>query len=59
MKTCVANLRWAFKQSSQHELSDADCTLAEAINTKAQSEFDAQMDDDFNTAGALLPSLRW
>ena len=53
MKTCVANLRWAFKQSSaQHELSDADCTLAEAINT-AQSEFDAQMDDDFNTAGAL------
>lgn len=53
MKTCVANLRWAFKQSSaQHELSDADSTLAEAINT-AQSEFDAQMDDDFNTAGAL------
>ncbi len=33
-------------------LSDADSTLAEAINT-AQSEFDAQMDDDFNTAGAL------
>ena len=53
MKTCVSNLRWAFKQSSaQHELSDADSTLAEAINT-AQSEFDAQMDDDFNTALGL------
>lgn len=49
----VANLRWAAESSPQDgELNDADRTLGAEID-KATAEFTRQMDDDFNTAGAL------
>ncbi len=53
LRTCVKNLRWAAKNSRMDgEMSAADRTLAEAIDA-ARTEFTAQMDDDFNTSGAL------
>ena len=53
LKTCVKNLRWAAHNSAQDgELNDADRALGAAIDS-AVSEFTAQMDDDFNTAGGL------
>lgn len=49
----VANLRWAAKQAPQDgELNEADRTL-EAVLDETRREFARQMDDDFNTAGAL------
>ena len=50
----VANLRWAAESSceSSHELNDADRAFGAAVD-EASSEFTRQMDDDFNTAGAL------
>jgi len=54
LRGCVQNLRWAANEASKgaHELSDADRALADAIQTM-HDDFVAQMDDDFNTAGAL------
>jgi cysteinyl-tRNA synthetase len=51
---CVANLRWAADQASasDHEVTDADHALGAAV-AGAREEFGRQMDDDFNTAGAL------
>ena len=49
----VANLRWAAESAPQDgELNDADRALGAEID-KATAEFMRQMDDDFNTAGAL------
>lgn len=49
----VANLRWAAESAPQDgELNDADRALGAEID-KATTEFTRQMDDDFNTAGAL------
>ena len=54
LNTCVKNLRWAADRSSgeQRALNDTDRTLGDVID-QARQEFDASMDDDFNTAGAL------
>ena len=54
VRGAVANLRWAAESSSAsgHELNDADRAFGEAVDDAA-SEFTRQMDDDFNTAGAL------
>ena len=49
----VANLRWAAESAPQDgELNDADRALGAEVD-KATAEFGRQMDDDFNTAGAL------
>lgn len=49
----VANLRWAAESAPQDgELNDADRALGAEID-KATAGFTRQMDDDFNTAGAL------
>ena len=49
----VANLRWAAESAPQDgELNDADRALGAEVD-KATAEFTRQMDDDFNTAGAL------
>ena len=49
----VANLRWAAESSPQDgELNDAGRALGTAVD-EAGAEFTRQMDDDFNTAGAL------
>lgn len=49
----VANLRWAAESAPQDgELNDADRVLGAEVD-KATAEFTRQMDDDFNTAGAL------
>lgn len=49
----VANLRWAAESAPQDgELNDADRALGAEID-EATAEFTRQMDDDFNTAGAL------
>ena len=49
----VANLRWAAENAPQDgELNDADRALGRAVD-EARAEFVSQMDDDFNTAGAL------
>ena len=50
----VANLRWAAENScaSARELTDADRAFGAAVD-EASAEFVRQMDDDFNTAGAL------
>ena len=51
--TCVKNLRWAAETAPQDgELNDYDRVLGAAA-TEAHAEFVRQMDDDFNTAGAL------
>ena len=54
VRGAVANLRWAAESSSAsgHELSDADRAFGKAVDDAA-AEFTRQMDDDFNTAGAL------
>ena len=53
IRTAIANLRWAAESAPQDgELNDADRTLGAAID-EAHAEFVRQMDDDFNTAGAL------
>ena len=53
MQGCVKNLRWAAKSAPQNgELSGGDRALAAAIDS-TREEFTRQMDDDFNTAGAL------
>lgn len=50
---CVANLRWAAENSPlDGELNQADQALSAAVK-QTMAEFTAQMDDDFNTAGAL------
>jgi len=53
LASCVKNLRWAAKNAPQDgSFDEADRTLAGAARD-AQLEFTRQMDDDFNTAGAL------
>jgi len=53
LKTCVKNLRWAAANAPQDgELCDADRAFGKAVDD-AREEFVAQMDDDFNTSGAL------
>ena len=53
LKTCVKNLRWAAANAPQDgELNDADREFGKAVDA-AREEFVAQMDDDFNTSGAL------
>lgn len=51
---CVRNLMWAAQNSAQptRELTNSDTSLAAAV-AQAQTDFVAQMDDDFNTAGGL------
>ena len=50
----IANLRWAAESAAAatHELNDEDRAFGAAVD-EASAEFVAQMDDDFNTAGAL------
>lgn len=53
LESCVANLRWAAEKGGEAaELGDNERELLEAVDA-ARSEFAAQMDDDFNSAGAL------
>lgn len=53
LRTCVSNLRWAANNAqAQGELTDDDRALGQAID-KARTDFVTQMDDDFNTSGAL------
>ena len=52
IRTCVANLRWAAENATATEGCERDHTLGDAVDA-ARAEFEAQMDDDFNTAGAL------
>lgn len=53
LANCVKNLRWAAKNAPQDgSFDEADRALAGAARD-AQLEFTRQMDDDFNTAGAL------
>lgn len=50
---CVENLRWSAEQSGESgALGKAEQALGNAVD-HAQIEFDTQMDDDFNAAGAL------
>ena len=51
--TCVKNLRWMAQNAEQNGvLTDLDRQLGAAVDA-AREEFVRQMDDDFNTAGAL------
>lgn len=53
VQTCVKNLRWAAENAPQDgELNEADRVLGRAAD-EATAEFGRQMDDDFNTAGAV------
>ncbi len=53
MQGCVKNLRWAAESASQEsDFNDADRALGTAVDA-AREEFGRQMDDDFNSAGAL------
>lgn len=53
LKGCVRNLRWTAKNAQEDGvLTDADRAFGAAID-EARKEFTSQMDDDFNTAGAL------
>ena len=53
LRGCVKNLRWAAKNAQMDgEVSEADRALTQAAE-EAREEFGRQMDDDFNTAGAL------
>ncbi len=50
--TCASNLRYAIKNASAQTMKDEETAVAEGA--KAYSEqFDAAMDDDFNTADAI------
>ncbi|OFK22676.1 cysteine--tRNA ligase [Olsenella sp. HMSC062G07] len=53
LASCVRNLRWASKNAPQDGVfNEADRALSTAAK-EAQAEFTRQMDDDFNTSGAL------
>ena len=52
LRGCVANLQWAASQAKRSPVEDADAALMQQVE-RAQAEFERQMDDDFNTAGAL------
>ena len=53
MQGCVKNLRWAAESASREsDFNDADRALGAAVDA-AREEFGRQMDDDFNSAGAL------
>ncbi|MGN0055274.1 MAG: cysteine--tRNA ligase [Atopobiaceae bacterium] len=53
LRTCVKNLRWAANNAqAQNELGEGERALGQAID-QARADFVAQMDDDFNTSGAL------
>ena len=53
MQSCVKNLRWAAEGASREsDFNDADRALGAAVDA-AREEFGRQMDDDFNSAGAL------
>ena len=53
VRATIANLRWASESAPQDgELNEADRALGAAID-QAVAEFGRQMDDDFNTSGAL------
>ena len=53
LQTAVRNLRWAADQAPKgSELTEKDKEFAAAVDG-AREEFNAQMDDDFNTAGGL------
>lgn len=52
--TAVENLRWAANHVEEGAVADADAAQKLIASTEAASaEFEAQMNDDFNTAGAL------
>ena len=52
--TAVENLRWAAGHVGQGAAADAELAAGLAQATEeARAEFEAQMNDDFNTAGAL------
>ena len=52
--TAVENLRWAANHVEEGAVVDADAAQKLIASTEAASaEFEAQMNDDFNTAGAL------
>ncbi len=51
--SCVQNLRWAAENASVDGDLDAAARTLSATATEVQAEFGAQMDDDFNTSGAL------
>ena len=52
LRGCVANLQWAASQAKRSSVEGADAALMQQVE-RAQAEFERQMDDDFNTAGAL------
>lgn len=53
LRTCVENLRWTADNAPQDgELTELDRSLGRAVDT-ARTQFEAAMDDDFNTAGGL------
>ena len=53
MQGCVKNLRWAAESASREsDFNDSDRALGAAVDA-AREEFGRQMDDDFNSAGAL------
>ena len=53
LASCVKNLRWAAGNAPlDGELNELDRSLS-AATKEAEAEFVAQMDDDFNTAGAM------
>lgn len=53
LASCIKNLRWAAENSPMgSELTEADRALSASIQ-EAQAEFARQMDDDFNSSGAL------
>lgn len=52
--TCVENLRWAAGHVEEGAAVDAELAAKLVAATEAASaEFEAQMNDDFNTAGAI------
>ncbi len=53
LRTCVANLRWTAENAPQDgELTELDRSFGHAVD-EARAQFEAAMDDDFNTAGGL------
>jgi cysteinyl-tRNA synthetase len=50
---CVRNLRWAADNAEAAGNAGGDASGLVDASAKAREAFEAQMDDDFNTAGAL------
>lgn len=53
LTSCIKNLRWAARNAPQDGAFDDTDRALTAVCKEAQAEFTRQMDDDFNTSGAL------